>query len=264
MNRLKKSRKKPLYGNCRVYSPDGELMFLCVEKKVKWYLSRNLAIVIGEDPIEIRLKFQPKGIGNNGDKFFLAEKKNKCVVTGSEYIRELTKHHVVPHCYRKFMPDEVKSNNSHDVIPICVESHFEYEREYADKLKLKLAEKYNAPIEANQAINKDWLNVLRSSYALVQHEGKIPKKRVKFLKDTIKNNMGIKRLTQKEIERLSKIPIKGIVETKDTHGFIVVKQIIKEGKIQEFIEMWRKDFIDNMKPKYMPKYWDIKRNAFKK
>ena len=33
-------RKNKIYGNCKVYSPNVNLMFLCVEKKANWYLDR--------------------------------------------------------------------------------------------------------------------------------------------------------------------------------------------------------------------------------
>jgi hypothetical protein len=36
-------RKKKIYGNYQVFSPDNVLMFRCDEKKANWYLDRDLA-----------------------------------------------------------------------------------------------------------------------------------------------------------------------------------------------------------------------------
>ncbi|KAJ3182932.1 Exonuclease 3'-5' domain-containing protein 2 [Gaertneriomyces sp. JEL0708] len=42
------SRRKPLYENYAVYSPEGKLMFRCNRDKIEWYLSRQLAVPFEE------------------------------------------------------------------------------------------------------------------------------------------------------------------------------------------------------------------------
>ena len=41
------------------------------------------------------------------------------------------------------------------------------------------------------------------------------------------------------------------------HGKIVVEQISKEGKISEFIKLWRTNFLTAMEPKYLPLGWRV-------
>ena len=89
-------RTTKLYGNCKVYSPDNQLMFRCLEKKIKWYLDRGLAELIEESPLSIRLKFEPKGKGERIDKLKV-ERNNICVVCGVTDLSILTKHHIVPY-----------------------------------------------------------------------------------------------------------------------------------------------------------------------
>lgn len=36
------ARKKPLYHNCQLISPDGQLLCTCDLKKAQWYLERDL------------------------------------------------------------------------------------------------------------------------------------------------------------------------------------------------------------------------------
>jgi len=132
-------RKNIIYGNCKVFSPQDELMFLCLEKKAKWYLDRGLAIIVKEDPLEIKLTFQPNGKGHTfNSAYYLAKKENKCVVCGETDIKELTKHHVVPSEYVKHFPLEVKSRSSHDIVAICQKCHYDYENNHAQKLKMML------------------------------------------------------------------------------------------------------------------------------
>lgn len=49
------------YENCRIVSPEGVGLATCGLKKVRWYLDRDLAELLSEDPTVIRLKFTPKG-----------------------------------------------------------------------------------------------------------------------------------------------------------------------------------------------------------
>ena len=85
------TKDKKIYGNCQVLSPEGILMFRCDQKKANWYLNRDLADPINNDPLVIKLKFEPKGLGNHAKPFGLTEMVNKCVNCGSEEF--LTKHH---------------------------------------------------------------------------------------------------------------------------------------------------------------------------
>jgi hypothetical protein len=277
-------RKNEIYGNCKVYSPSGNLMFLCVEKKANWYLDRvdeetgrplareinhiNPALnfimkllSIKPKGKRVQLMFEPKSEGNVGDKYSLSEKENKCVITGNKNLETLTKHHITPYCYRKYMPDEYKSANSHDVVPIMDEKHYEYERE-ADKLKAKIAKIYNAPLEGVSTVDHTLFYAIKSAVALKNHEDKMPKQIVDSHKEKIRAYTGRKNVTQSILDNLISIDYKEAGRAK-SHGEIVVEKLIKEGDeaIQDFVEMWREHFIKYAKPKYMPKHWDVKRPA---
>lgn len=284
MSREKNLRKNQIYGNCKVYSPSGNLMFLCVEKKANWYLNRvddNSGQPIAKEichinPVlnflmtiffikpkgkRVQLLFQPKNEGNLGDKYALSQKENRCVITGSYDLELLTKHHITPYCYRTHMPEIYKSANSHDVVPIMDEKHYEYERE-ADKLKEKIAKMYNAPLEGVSTIDHTLFYAIKSAVALKNHEDKMPKQIVDAHKEKIRAYTGRKNVTQSILDNLTSIDYKEAVRAK-SHGEIVVEKLIKEGDeaIQDFVEMWREHFIKYAKPKYMPKHWDVKRPA---
>lgn len=241
---------KKLYGNHQVLSPEGILMFRCDEKKTNWYLSRNLAEVVSDSPLTIKLKFKPKGLGNHNKTYGLIEMRNLCVNCGKD--TELNRHHVVPYCYRKFFPLKLKSHNFHDVLSLCVSCHEKYERS-ADRLKEFLANEYNAPINGETIDNKDLIKVSKIASTLLKEDlSKLPKSRIHELKSTIKSKFNIKRLTSKKLEELAKIKIT-ILER--THGQIVMEQITD---IQSFVEMWRDHFVTNNKCQYLPRDWSVK------
>jgi hypothetical protein len=242
-------KDRKIYGNCQVLSPGGILMFRCDEKKANWYLNRNLGTVVSESPLIVKLNFEPKGLGNHNKSFGLSEMGNKCVTCGNE--EYLTRHHVVPYCYRRYFPTELKSHNFHDVLSLCADCHDAYERK-ADELKEKLATIYNAPINGEVEVKGDMIKWIKIARALIGDTSNIPKKRIKSLKNEIKKYFGIKRLTM--------VRLKSISETKTTflrktHGEVVISRI---DNIQTFIEMWRSHFLEHNDCKHLPKDWSVK------
>jgi len=84
------SCKKAIYDNCKMLAPDGVCLSNCDKKKAEWYVERNLAKVVAEDPYTVQLNFEPSNRSRsraNGeedldDEFYVTERENKCVVCG--------------------------------------------------------------------------------------------------------------------------------------------------------------------------------------
>jgi len=283
-NNKENLRTNKVYGGCKVYSPSGNLMFLCVEKKANWYLDRAdketglpLAVEIRHiNPVlnfimnlffikssrkKIQLTFEPKDEGNKDDKYSLSKKRNRCVVTGDKDLELLTKHHITPYCYRMFMPSEYKSANSHDIVPITSEKHYEYER-HADKLKQKIAKMYDAPLNGKSDIDHKLFYAIKSARALTEYSEVMSKESSERHKEIIRAYTSQKKVTQKILDKLTSTDFAEASRVK-AHGEIVIEKISMEGPeaFQEFVEMWREHFIAHAKPKYMPKHWDVKRPA---
>lgn len=247
------TKNRKIYGNCQVLSPKGILMFRCDEKKANWYIKRNLGDIVSNNPLIVKLNFEPKGLGNHNKDWGLSEMPNKCVVCGEKEF--LTRHHVVPYSYRRYFPLEIKSHNFHDVLSVCVDCHESYER-YADELKLELSSKYDAPINGEIEKRKDVVKYSKMASTLLRDDINIPKQRINELRDEIKSFFGIKRLTQARLK--SMVDIRPTV-IKKTHGKMVIEKV---GNLQDFVEMWREHFIDKMNPEFLPKNWSIKNNIY--
>jgi hypothetical protein len=247
---IPKDRK--IYGNCQVYSPDNILMFRCDEKKANWYLSRYLAEITQKEPLTIKLKFQPKGLGNSDKPFGLSIMENKCVNCGSEDY--LTRHHVVPICYRKHFPLHLKSHNFHDVLSMCIDCHESYER-HADQLKDYLAKKYQAPTNGIITNTTDEVKIRKiisnCNLLLSDWLDKVPQSRIDEVNLEIKDFLG-RDFTQDDILEICKLKPSNLEKT---HGQVVVESV---NDLQSFIEMWRKHFVENNECKYLPDDWDIK------
>ena len=250
MSRLLKNipKDRKIYGNCRVLSPNGILMFRCDERKANWYLRRNLGEIVSNNPLVVRLNFEPNGLGNHNKQFGLSDMPNICVVCGTK--NHLTRHHVVPYCYRKNLPIELKSHNHHDILPVCVDCH-EYYEKFADKLKSELSTKYNAPL--NVKVDKEILRYRKMSSLVLRNDINIPTNRITELRSKIKSFLGIKRLTRKRLTQLSRVELR----INKTHGQIVISNV----DIKEFVQMWRKHFVDSTNPKFLPDNWKIDKES---
>lgn len=241
-----------LYGNCAGYSQSGELIFRCNTKKMRWYLNRGLAEEISSDPPAIRLLFKPKGNGHAGDRFFLQARKNECVVCGTD--KDLTRHHVLPHSYRRWFPKSLDCYGPYDVFALCIDHHEQYE-ESADTLKEKLVAEFNAPLHG---IGGSACPVIRkgasAAHALLKYGSKIPEHKVAELEGVVKKTFG---------GELSSDALKKLVDSSrsayKTHGRLVVEELNGFEGIGKFVIRWRKHFLETMEPKYLPKWWKVDR-----
>lgn len=244
--------KSPQYENCEVLSPDGQLMFRCCKKKAVWYLDRNLGKKVIDDPLTIQLTFIPKGVGHVDDPYFLQKMENRCVVCGSE--ESLTRHHIVPYCYRKFFPENLKNHRSYDVMALCIPCHRSYE-EHAITLKQTLAAQYSAPISGTGIkYDKELARARGAASALLANRDKMPPERQEELLVRIKHYLQ-KEITDFELQELvDKDPYDFGNYTH--HGKIVIEQTVD---IEEFVRNWRQHFIDKMNPQYLPSHWTVQR-----
>ena len=249
------ARKDEIYGNCSVLHPDGSLMFRTDERRINWYLQRNLAKVVCEDPKVIQLSFIPKGKGRFNEPFYVSEKNNCCVVCGCT--EDLTRHHAVPHCYRRYFPETIKSRQSHDVLPVCVSCHEKYEIE-ANKLKREIAIQHGFKVKLNQIEPHD-LELRRAqaaANALMRYGDSIPAERQVFLHHRMAIYLG-REATPADIEELSKLPRTIRLFDNKTAARLVAEKLTTYEDYFEFVVMWRKHFVDTMNPKFLHEHWDV-------
>lgn len=270
--------------NWKVYHPNGKHMFTCAEKKANWYLDNRdsktgekLAKIIGD--YEIQLTFSPKGSGyKKGEVFGLSGREMRCVVNGE--IDGLQRHHIVPYCYRSHFPTEYKSKNHHDVVLITHKYHEEYEKK-ATKFKNELAHIYGVKTlnECNVKYTKLLSNFSNSNiknvsllHSLFTSYGKMPQETINKYLYYVADNIGISRdqISKYNYIQLYKLytilkdeydkkfeELKNSNKDEYDHGYHVVKQLKTHEDIEVFVRIWRKHFIETMKPKYMPDGWSV-------
>lgn len=244
-----------MYGNILVCAPDGHMLFRCDCKRANWYLKRGLAVEVSQGVIN--LTFEPAGRRDDNDEYTISPKGNKCVVCGTEDVSVLTRHHVIPDCFRKFLPLQYKSRNSHDVVPICIEHHVEYEST-VDEFKEILFDKYGIGEVDIINLNKN----LSTARLLLNSIDTIPPSRYAFISMLFSKYSGVSDVNHDTLTMYIESVENGCIEVKNRNQMLA-ERVVELGKLDEFVVSWRKHFVNTMKPVYLHEKWDINREVCK-
>ncbi|KAA8524681.1 hypothetical protein F0562_011104 [Nyssa sinensis] len=214
------SCKSPVYHNCRIYANDGRLLCYCDRRKLEWYLGRDLAKLIDDNPPAIMLLFEPKGRPQDEDNdFYIQSKKNICVGCGegNHYLR----YRVIPSCYRMHFPEHLKSHRSHDIVLLCVDCH-EIAHAAAEKYKKQIAAEFGIPLFVRKVVDSKQaheicgssesianleeagvspLELRTAAMALLRHGPRMPFKRREELKQIVMKYYGGREISEEDLER---------------------------------------------------------------
>ena len=264
------TRNKPLYHNCYLQAPDGDILCTCDRKKAEWYVTKELGEVIKEEPFTVKLKFEPSGraLGEVG-QYYTQVKLNQCVVCGTaeKFIRK----NVVPREYRKYFPLVMKAHQSHDILLLCPTCH-EVSNCHDLQLRRKLADMCGAPLAGplthirNKYVN-NWRK-LQSAVKALRERTTLPDARRKELEHYILDCTDQQEVTPNLLDVLhtelknAMISMPNHDQAKcQPHGLKVVQYFQKgEGGLVSLERMWREHFLVTMKPRYLPNLWSVRHN----
>lgn len=238
---LKSSNK--IYDSIPMYNKNGKFLTYISEKRANWYIERDLAVNISknttnEESLIIQLTFENKGNDSTID-YYSQKFENKCVVCGVE--ENLTKHHVIPYMFRSRFPKQYKNHNHHDVLAVCDKCHAEYELT-ADKYKQDIAKSYGFSLSYKATPEESENKKIISAKKLFLSPEKL---------------MFIPRERIFELRELSKKTLHPSSPPKEHYGELIVNELIKNNSIDSFIISWRKHFLEQAQPKFLPNTWDV-------
>ncbi|KAL9145069.1 hypothetical protein ABFS82_13G015000 [Erythranthe guttata] len=211
------SCKSPVYHNCKIYANDGRLLCYCDRRKLEWYVNRNLAKPVEDDPLSIVLLFEPKGRPEDEDnEFYIQSKKNICVGCGEgkHYLR----YRIIPSCYRMHFPEHLKSHRSHDIVLVCVDCH-ETAHAAAEKYKRQIAAEFGIPLFVGKVVEKQNINASGSptvsfeeigvsplqlraaTMALLRHGPQMPPQRRDELMQIVRAYYGGREISDADLEK---------------------------------------------------------------
>lgn len=245
-----------IFDNCLIVAPDGVALSRCGIKKAQWYLDRNLATQIGNDPVTIQLHFEPSGRNGIEDPLLIDGKPNVCVVCGTT--EDLTRHHIIPYCFIKHMKIEYKVDIIRDIFPLCKVCHNQYEQVSQEKRRIMAEQVFG--VEIHGLPEGEYLKMRKAkaaALALVKYRDQIPSLRIQELESSIAEYLKKAEVTQEEIEMVNDLDL-------ESHpDYVNVTRTVAQGvrDYSEFAKSWRKHFVETMHPKYMPDAWKVDRKT---
>lgn len=259
--RRKTSRAaRRIYDNCLALAPDGRPLFRCTERRGNSYLQKGLAVREGDgQPMVIRLTFNPSGPGAGGDEYLLQPLPNLCVVCGSP--ENLSRHHVVPACYRRWFPPEAGYLTNFDLVALCLECHDRYERE-ARRLKRELEDEFEVPEECRVRRPDPRLCALRShATALLKYLGQMPPERIHKCLETVRSYFGRPRITRDDLIEAALVEVHPDQGCYMTPGEVIVRRLKEPELLDRFARRWREHFLRHMRPRHLAPGWETCRPA---
>ena len=133
------------------------------------------------------------------------------------------------------------------------------------QLKNSLAKRYDAPVNGKGWSFDSNLGRVKKAARLLQNTSSldlIPLARVEELKQLVRAHFGLSSthtLTNEELQTAESVD--PIIRTPEfmSHGAAVVACLKGQEALTEFIQMWRRHFVDTMQPKFLHPAWAIDR-----
>ncbi|XP_058058316.1 exonuclease 3'-5' domain-containing protein 2 [Anopheles bellator] len=272
------TRTKPLYHNCLLEAPDGELLCTCDRRKAEWYVQRELGDVMGFDPYTVRLRFEPSGRAvDEAGKYYQQAKENICVVCGADEC--FNRKNIVPRDYRKHFPVIMKEHVSHDVLLLCADCH-QRSNITDERLRQELAEACDAPLSGQKNGSKEirlesMAEIRKAARALLYSAAQIPPERRQHLEQRLLQLVSesaapqddpwgavqVTELTPEVLQFYSNIDVSVRNELYCAHGERVVEHFKQRlGGLSQLERMWREHFLKTMRPKHLPSLWSVDHN----
>jgi len=257
-------RKSPLYHNVKLEAPDGQILCTCDYKKAMWYVTKEIGIVVCEDPLTVRLNFEPSGRpeGKAGE-YYLSVKPNICVVCGKEesYLRKS----VVPHEYRRYFPTVMKDHQSHDVLLMCMRCH-QSSNMHDVSMRRELGSECNAPIGTDNDVkvceDRERKRVRSAGRALRSHrrvksKANIPQDRLEELEKVLLEYYDVEEVDDELVEAAAECSWLSENEGYVPHSRAVVQYFLENGGLIQLEVRWRQHFLKTMLPKFLPPLWSV-------
>lgn len=243
--KIVKRSKHFLYGNYSFFAPDGKLLFRSSEKRAKWYLDRNLAKIIDNNPKMIKLNFFPKGDGDS-ERLLRYVRINRCVVCGSTEGDTLTKHHIVPKEFRKHFPHSYKSRRSIFLVMICESCHALYEC-HANTLKKELYNRFDI-----KRLHLHRRKILNGLNALLNNSDFMGEERISNICKTC-NELLLTIGSDLRVDgNLSKAQLKDVYNKISATDYDISEKIANNvTDIYSFEKMWLNHFVQHTNPQYL-------------
>ncbi len=161
--------------------------------------------------------------------------------------------------FKKHFPKKMNDHNSYDVFMVCWGCHGNYE---IHANHLKRSQLNWKPTSNKGCLVGEELSILKTLNAILNHGHSMPheviERKMQLIRDYYgeNNSFDVEDLQNKTQDILDKLR----ASQQKNNNFdekAIAKFVNSLEDINNFIIMWRKHFVEAMKPKFLPKEWDI-------
>lgn len=158
----------------------------------------------------------------------------------------------------------MKSHASHDIVLLCTRCHSEGAA-VVDRMKCTLAQRHGILTSTMKYIvDKKATQITKYAKALRKSGLKLPNKRREEMEKTIAEYMGLSGdicLSSDQLHEAEAIQTHHMNPDYESIESRLVAKIIEHGheyaELQRLIRSFRKDFVQKMKPKFLPDGWHV-------
>lgn len=194
------------------------------------------------------------------------EIQQKQVSCGSTSSKNLVSHGVVPRIFRKHFPEKYKSHSNHDIVLLCrlckkriSDASCRKKDEILANLKIEFESKFKK--HKDNKIEENVSQAFKACTALLKH--RLPQE-VKQKYDTIVSRyLDVESFSESDLQVLCEklqAHVKQNRHTKFDLGSIYSKKFLADpSSIRDFVFMWRRFFVETLRPKFLVRGWSVNR-----
>ena len=281
-------RTSALYDGWAMLSPEGKVMCRVSQKRAEWYCSKGLAALEAGTPRTIRLAFEPRGLGNAGEPWLIEPKANACVGCGVAQRcgggggdggggggggggAELIRWSVVPHSFRRLLPEEMRSRDSHDIVLLCRRCHQKVERPYAER-RSELFAARGIREDTARVVDAPELARVKSAARLLGGSAavraRVPARRLAELEAAVAAHFGVDAaaLTPERVAEAAALDTKVVREGYVAPEAQLVARLREaggggDGALRELTVGYRRLFVDALAPSHLPAGWSVEHRS---
>jgi len=178
----------------------------------------------------------------------------RCVNCGK--YETLCRHSVIPHCFRQWFPEHVKSHSSHDVVLLCPPCSISINLANQKRMQ-QLSDEFEIPIMGftqKYTSEKDLARVVSCARALLKSPS-LPEKRREELEGVVKSHLNKQELSKEDIVSASRLQTKRQNFSHRTFAEEVMSRLQADEQLEEFVIGWRRHFLQHFQPKHLPEHW---------
>jgi len=168
---------------------------------------------------------------------------------------------VVPHAFRRLLPEAVKSRDSHDIVLLCRGCHAKVERPYAERRRALFREAGVVEDTARCEESPTLTRVRSAGRALQSRARKLPTWRREELVSLLRDHFKVSELTDELVQQAACTEAKRLKAHYRSPEELLMASLCNSDQVAaafgDFTRSWRRLFVETLQPSHLPAGWSV-------